>query len=105
MRPEPVATTFTAAFRARALAAGAVTGAVALAGLVVVSLDAERLRSGLFGWPAILALVASAGAGLATLELVRRGYTEEQIGKLWGGNLLRVMDEVQRIAGELQKEK
>jgi membrane dipeptidase len=38
-----------------------------------------------------------------TLELVRRGYTEEQIEKLWGGNLLRVMDEVQRIAAELQK--
>ena len=40
-----------------------------------------------------------------TLELVRRAYTEEQIRKLWGGNLLRVMDEVQRVAGELQKEK
>ncbi|HEY2917362.1 MAG TPA: dipeptidase [Candidatus Binatia bacterium] len=40
-----------------------------------------------------------------TRELVRRGYTEEQIGKLWGGNLLRVMDEVQRIASELRKEK
>jgi membrane dipeptidase len=38
-----------------------------------------------------------------TLELVRRGYTEEQIAKLWGGNLLRVMDEVQRVARELQK--
>ena len=38
-----------------------------------------------------------------TLELVRRGYSEEQIEKLWGGNLLRVMDEVQRIARELQK--
>ena len=38
-----------------------------------------------------------------TLELVRRGYTEQQIEKLWGGNLLRVMDEVQRIAAELQK--
>jgi membrane dipeptidase len=38
-----------------------------------------------------------------TLELVRRGYPEEQIEKLWGGNLLRVMDEVQRIAEELQK--
>jgi membrane dipeptidase len=40
-----------------------------------------------------------------TRELVRRGYSEEQIGKLWGGNLLRVMDEVQRIAAELRKEK
>ena len=38
-----------------------------------------------------------------TLELVRRGYTEEQIAKLWGGNLLRVMDEVQRVARGLQK--
>ena len=34
-----------------------------------------------------------------TLELVRRGYTEEQIGKLWSGNLLRVMAEVEKIAG------
>ena len=38
-----------------------------------------------------------------TLELVRRGYSEEQIEKLWGGNLLRVMDEVQRIASGLQQ--
>jgi membrane dipeptidase len=33
-----------------------------------------------------------------TLELVRRGYTEEQIAKIWSGNLLRVMAEVQKIA-------
>ncbi|MEP7117362.1 MAG: dipeptidase [Acidobacteriota bacterium] len=37
-----------------------------------------------------------------TLELVKRGYTEEQIGKLWSGNLLRVMADVQRIAKEIQ---
>ena len=66
----------TAAFRARALAAGAVTGAVALAGLVVVALDAETLRDGLFSRPAIFAVVGSAVAGLATLELVRRARFE-----------------------------
>lgn len=33
-----------------------------------------------------------------TLELVKRGYTEEEIAKLWGENLLRVLDEVQAIA-------
>lgn len=33
-----------------------------------------------------------------TIELVRRGYTEEQIHKIWGGNLLRVWREVNRIA-------
>ena len=37
-----------------------------------------------------------------TLELVRRGYTEEQIEKLWSGNLLRVWREVERVAQELQ---
>jgi len=37
-----------------------------------------------------------------TLELVRRGYTEEQIAKLWGGNLLRVWRENERVAAELQ---
>jgi len=37
-----------------------------------------------------------------TLELVRRGYTEEQIAKIWSGNLLRVMGEVQTIAKGLR---
>jgi len=33
-----------------------------------------------------------------TLELVRRGYTEEQIAKIWSGNTLRVWREVQKAA-------
>jgi membrane dipeptidase len=37
-----------------------------------------------------------------TLELVRRGYTEEQIGKIWSGNLLRVWGEVERVAKDIQ---
>ena len=36
-----------------------------------------------------------------TLELVRRGYTEAQIAKIWGGNLLRVLDEVQQVSARL----
>lgn len=39
-----------------------------------------------------------------TLELVRRGYSEEEIAKLWGGNLLRVLREAERIASEMQAE-
>lgn len=39
-----------------------------------------------------------------TLELVRRGYTEEQIGALWSGNLLRVLDQVQEVAKKIQAE-
>ena len=38
-----------------------------------------------------------------TLELVRRGYTEDQIAKIWSGNLLRVMEEVRQVAIKLQK--
>ncbi|WP_024479418.1 dipeptidase [Cellulophaga baltica] len=36
-----------------------------------------------------------------TLELVKRGYSEEDIAKLWGGNLLRVLDKVQAVAKTL----
>jgi membrane dipeptidase len=39
-----------------------------------------------------------------TIELVRRGYTEEEIAKLWGENLLRVWREVERVAAEMQGE-
>jgi membrane dipeptidase len=38
-----------------------------------------------------------------TAELVRRGYTEAEIAKLWGGNLLRVWREVEAVAANLQK--
>jgi membrane dipeptidase len=33
-----------------------------------------------------------------TLELVRRGYSEKEIAKLWSGNLLRVWREVEKAA-------
>lgn len=36
-----------------------------------------------------------------TLELVRRGYTEDQIAKLWSGNLLRVMRDVEKVSRQL----
>jgi membrane dipeptidase len=39
-----------------------------------------------------------------TLELVRRGYTEEQISKMWSGNLLRVMRDVEKVAAGLQRQ-
>jgi len=38
-----------------------------------------------------------------TLEMVRRGYTEEQIGKIWSGNLLRVWAAVEKVAAETRK--
>lgn len=38
-----------------------------------------------------------------TRELVRRGYSEEDISKIWSGNLLRVMRDVEQTAKQLQK--
>ncbi len=37
-----------------------------------------------------------------TSALRERGYSESEIAKLWGGNLLRVLDKVQEIAAKLQ---
>jgi membrane dipeptidase len=54
---------------------------------------------GIDGWD------SAAEAFNVTLELVRRGYTEEQIGKIWSGNLLRVWAEAEKAAQRLQKEK
>ena len=37
-----------------------------------------------------------------TAELLKRGYTEDEIGQLWSGNLLRVLEDVEAISRELQ---
>ncbi|MGB5361690.1 MAG: dipeptidase [Aureibaculum sp.] len=37
-----------------------------------------------------------------TLELVKRGYTEDEISMIWSGNLLRVLDDVQQVAKDIQ---
>jgi len=39
--------------------------------------------------------------GNITLELVTRGYTKKDIRKIWGGNLMRVMNENIRIAKKI----
>lgn len=38
-----------------------------------------------------------------TLELVVRGYSKKDISKLWGLNLLRVLDQAEEIARKIQK--
>ncbi|MBY0421399.1 MAG: dipeptidase, partial [Parvularculaceae bacterium] len=39
-----------------------------------------------------------------TAELFRRGYSDEDVAKIWGGNLLRVLGEVQKIGARLRKD-
>jgi membrane dipeptidase len=38
-----------------------------------------------------------------TRELVKRGYSKADIGKIWGGNLMRVLAKVEAIAKASQK--
>ena len=47
---------------------------------------------GIEGWD------SAADTANVTVELVRRGYSEEQVAKLWGGNLLRVWGDVEGVA-------
>jgi cytochrome bd ubiquinol oxidase subunit II len=62
-------------FRVRALATGVAAGAVAIAGLVVLHLDAERIFKHLTQGAGLPALVVSLVAGASTLGLVwRRRY-------------------------------
>jgi cytochrome d ubiquinol oxidase subunit II len=58
------------AFRARALASGLITGAIALGGLAVLHSDAHSLYHELLTGDAVSTLVASILAGSATLALV-----------------------------------
>jgi cytochrome bd ubiquinol oxidase subunit II len=64
------------AFRTRALASGAVAGAVSLGGLVVLHSDAERIYDGLTSGAGLVALLASVAAGATTMLFVARRRLE-----------------------------
>ena len=40
-----------------------------------------------------------------TFELLNRGYSEAEIAQIWSGNLLRVLDQVEAVAAQLQAKK
>ena len=71
----------------------------------LIGIDHVGISSDFDGGGGIDGWNSAAEAFNVTLELVRRGYTEEQIGKLWSGNLLRVWAEVQKVSERLQKER
>jgi cytochrome d ubiquinol oxidase subunit II len=63
-------------FRGRALGAGVVAGAVAIAGVAVLRSDAHPLYHRLLHSGALAAVIVSIVAGIITLELVRRSRFE-----------------------------
>jgi membrane dipeptidase len=68
----------------------------------LIGIDHVGISSDFDGGGGIDGWNSAAEAFNVTLELVRRGYTEEQIGKLWSGNLLRVWREVEKVARDLR---
>ncbi len=70
----------------------------------LVGVDHVGISSDFDGGGGVVGWMDASETFNVTLELVRRGYTEEEIRKLWGGNLLRVMREVERVGRELRGE-
>ncbi|HVO97868.1 MAG TPA: membrane dipeptidase [Bryobacteraceae bacterium] len=70
----------------------------------LIGIDHVGISSDFDGGGGIDGWNSAAEAFNVTLELVRRGYTEEQIGKLWSGNLLRVWGEVEKVSQELRRQ-
>jgi membrane dipeptidase len=72
-------------------------------GVKLIGIDHVGIASDFDGGGGVIGWNDASETFNVTLELVRRGYSEAQIEKLWSGNLLRVMDEVRRIAREHHK--
>jgi membrane dipeptidase len=70
----------------------------------LIGIDHVGISSDFDGGGGIDGWNSAAEAFNVTLELVRRGYTEQQIGKLWSGNLLRVWGEVEKVSQKLRKQ-
>ena len=68
----------------------------------LIGIDHVGISSDFDGGGGIVGWQDASESGNVTLELVRRGYSEEEIGKLWSGNLLRAWTEMEKIAEEIQ---
>jgi len=67
----------------------------------LIGIDHVGISSDFDGGGGVVGWMDASQSLNVTIELVRRGYSEEEIRKLWGGNLLRVWREVERAAAEM----
>ena len=68
----------------------------------LIGIDHVGLSSDFDGGGGVVGWWDASETANVTLELVRRGYSQEDIEKLWGGNLLRVWREVEQFAATAQ---
>ena len=70
----------------------------------VVGIDHVGIGTDFDGGGGIPGFNNHAEAKNVTDELISRGYSAEDINKIWGGNLLRIWREVAKVASEIQNE-
>jgi membrane dipeptidase len=61
-----------------------------------VAVSSDFPAGGVAGW------MDESESAAVTGELLRRGYSEQEIGKIWGGNLIRVLQAAERVAACIQ---
>ena len=68
----------------------------------VIGIEHAGISSDFDGGGGIVGFNNASESFNVTLELVRRGYGEKDIIAMWGGNLLRVMEQVEKVAKQIQ---
>jgi membrane dipeptidase len=69
----------------------------------VMGIDHVGISSDFDGGGGVVGWRDAAETHNVTVELLRRGYSEAQLKKMWSGNLLRVWRENERVAAQLQR--
>lgn len=67
----------------------------------VIGIDHVGIGTDFDGGGGVEGCTSVAGMKNITVELLRRGYSRQEIEKIWGGNLFRVMKKVEEVASEI----
>ncbi|TLV03525.1 dipeptidase [Dyadobacter luticola] len=67
----------------------------------LTSVDHVGIGMDLDGGGEVIGLQDVSQIGGITEELVKRGYSAKDIEKIWGGNIMRVLDQVEKVAKEM----
>jgi membrane dipeptidase len=67
----------------------------------LTSVDHVGIGMDLDGGGEVIGLKDVSEIGAITEELVKRGYSAKDIEKIWGGNIMRVLDKVEKAAGSI----
>jgi membrane dipeptidase len=67
----------------------------------LTSVDHVGIGMDMDGGGEVVGLQDVSQIGAITEELVKRGYSAKDIEKIWGGNIMRVLDQVEKAAGNI----